>query len=141
IVAAGAPDGHAFLAFDARDGTPRWHAGTDAVQYASPMLTQLGGREVVLGAGNTLLFALDPATGEVLARAPHGGTDFYQGIVQPLALGEDAFLLKNQRLVSRCVRLEAGASADDAATRVEELWSTRHLRQNYNLAVTHDGLV
>ena len=137
IVAAGAPEGHAFLAFSTADGRLRWSAGTDTIQYQSPVLAEVGGEELVLGAGNNFLFGLEPETGTVRWRLAHGGNDFYQNVFQPLALGDDRLLLKNQRMSSRCVRL----AVEEDGAELEPLWSTRHLCQNYNMAVQHDGLL
>jgi hypothetical protein len=56
----------------------RWSAGTDVIQYQSPMLMRVGGEELMLGAGNTYLYGIEPASGVVRWRVAHGGGDFYQ---------------------------------------------------------------
>jgi outer membrane protein assembly factor BamB len=133
VVAAGAPDDGAFHAFDAATGAPRWRAGSDAIHYQSPILAEMDGEELVVGAGNSFLFGIEPATGAVRWRVKHGGADFYQQILQPLALGGGELLLKHQRGLSARVVVADGE--------LEELWRSRHLRGNYNLAVHHDGLL
>lgn len=137
IVAAGAPEQHAFLAFSTSDGALRWSAGTDAIQYQSPVLARLGGEELVLGSGNQYLFGLDPASGAVRWRVAHGGSDFYQNLYQPLVLGDERVLLKHQRMSSRCVQVVPG----EGTAALEPLWSSRYLSQNYNMAVQHEGLL
>ncbi len=136
IVAAGAGEDAAFLAFERADGTLRWSAGTDSVHYQSPILAPMGGEELLVGAGNSFLFGLDPADGSVHWRVPHAGSDFDQETVQPLALAEDELLLKSQRMFSRRVRVEGAGSG----ARLETNWSSRYLSQNYS-ALQWEGLL
>lgn len=136
VVAAGAGEDAAFLAFARADGTLRWSAGTDTVHYQSPILARMGGEELLVGAGNSFLFGLDPADGSVRWRLPHAGSDFEQETVQPLALLEDELLLKTQRMFSRRVRVEG----EGTSARLETSWNSRYLSQNYT-ALHWEGLL
>jgi len=137
IVAAGAGPGRELLAFATKDGALRWAGGEDEIDYASPLLTAIDGRELVLCAGNKRLSAFEPASGALAWSLPHGGQDFYATIQNPLVVEEGTLLLKNRQMSSRLVRLAGGEGAPE----LEELWSSRHLRQNYSLSVAHDGLL
>lgn len=137
LVAAGAGEGRHLMAFGTDDGTLRWSAGTDRVSYQSPILAELAGERLVLSGGNTSLLGIDPSDGSVRFRLAHGGQDFYAEVYQPLALGDGLFLLEHQRMGAQCVRL----APTESGFALEPAWSTRHLRQNYNSALTHDGLV
>jgi len=137
IVAAGAGPGRELLAFATKDGAPRWAGGEDGIDYASPLLASIDGRELVLCAGNKHLSAFEPASGALAWSLPHGGQDFYATIQNPLVVEEGTLLLKNRQMSSRLVRVASG----EGAPALEELWSSRHLRQNYSLSVAHDGLL
>ncbi len=134
IVEAGGPAGRAFAAFDAGTGELAWTAGTDRIEYQSPILATLGGREQIVCAGDTFAFGLDPRSGEVLWRMRHGGTDFYAKIIQPLVIDGEV-LIKHRQTNAKLLAFGPA----EAGYPVEKLWESRHINSNYQLPVAFDG--
>ena len=134
IVQVGGPRGEAFAAFDCRSGAVRWQAGTDRVEYQSPILMDVAGRELAICIGDTLAFGLDPKTGEEVWRTRHGGADFYAKIVNPLVIEGELFI-KHRQTHAKLVAL--GEPGADFA--LEQIWETRNINSNYSLPVAFDG--
>jgi outer membrane protein assembly factor BamB len=135
IVQTGGPAGHAITAFFAATGDVHWSTGTDKIEYQSPILTTQDGVEQVIGCGEKWLFGLDPGTGAQLWKFDHQGSDFYRRIVNPLMIEDELLFLKNR--ASESILLSVGTEADGFP--IEPLWATRAIKQNYNMAVYHDG--
>lgn len=123
VLTGGAPD-KAVTAFDKRTGTTVWRSGSDAVNYSSPVLARLGGREVVLWGGDTILAALDARDGKELWRYEHGGAGFFQRILNPVLVRPDEYLITHRPDSSVLLRTSANAKPETG-------WSTRELKLNY----------
>jgi outer membrane protein assembly factor BamB/enterochelin esterase-like enzyme len=123
VMTGGAPD-KAVTAFNKHTGATVWRSGSDVVNYASPVLAHLGGREVLLWGGDTILGALDPRTGKELWRYEHGGTGFYQRILNPILVRPGEYLITYKPDSSQLLRTSADAKPEPS-------WLTRELKLNY----------
>jgi len=141
VVMTGGDDG-AFTALDTASGEVVWRAGHGTVEYQSPLVLELAGREQLLGASDTTLFGLEPSTGAVLWTHDFFGAGFYARILNPTILPGDRLLLKHRDTLSKAIHVGAvdeGGGPDSFV--VTDLWSSRHLRLNYNTAIHHEGHV
>lgn len=138
VAQVGGGQGRAIAGFDPATGARRWTVGDDKVQYQSPVVMTLGGREVVVAAGETSLAGIDPATGTVVFEHPHGGApgDISVGSAVPVPAGEGRVFVKTHPEKSTMFRLTPGA---DGKVAVDTLWSQPVLRTTYVVPVYHDG--
>jgi len=136
IVQVGGPEGRAFAGFDAATGAIIWEAGTDVVDYQSPMLLDLLGERLVLCTGESKLFGVHPRTGSIRFEIPHDGEAFYAKVLNPLLIAPDTLFLKQSGTRSKLVQL---MNDSDDEPWLEGLWITRHIKQNYNQPVHHEG--
>jgi enterochelin esterase-like enzyme/outer membrane protein assembly factor BamB len=123
VMTGGTPD-KAVTAFNKLTGATVWRSGSDAVNYASPVLARLGGRQVLIWGGDTILAALDPRDGKELWRYEHGGTGFYQRILNPILVRPGEYLITSKPDSSQLLRTSADAKPEPG-------WLTRELKLNY----------
>ncbi len=119
-------EGRSVTALDRHTGAVRWTSGSDAVEYQTPTLMRLGGREAVLLAGAQWLLAFDASTGEELWQLRHAeGNEAEQSShVTPVA---DGRFLVNYDRGARLYRADAES--------VEEVWRTRAFANSLTLPV------
>jgi outer membrane protein assembly factor BamB/enterochelin esterase-like enzyme len=125
IVATGG-EGHAVTAFDRATGQPVWTSGDDSVNYQTPMLVELGGRQLLLVVTDRFLQGLDPTNGEILWQLQHTEGEQLEQSAHPTVIDGERFLVKYGR-GARMYRL-----TDDG---VEEVWQTRAFGNTYALPV------
>ncbi|HUG55209.1 MAG TPA: PQQ-binding-like beta-propeller repeat protein [Vicinamibacteria bacterium] len=138
VLEVGSDQGRAVAGFDLATGARRWSLGDDAVQYQSPALVRVGGRELVAAVGDRKLFLVDPATGQLAAEHGHGGEPGPIGVASavPLPAGEGRLFLKTHNDRSTMFALRP---APEGRVSVETLWTAPVLRTTYSLPVYHDG--
>ena len=136
VVQIGAPDA-VVAAFDLRTGEKKWTAGSDSVQYETPLLMEHGGRRVLVAAGMTKLFGIDPESGTVLWEYAHegGGHGYGASKLMPVAAGEGRLLLTHKGTASSMVRI----TERDGVAGVEKIWENSAIRHSYNDPVYHQG--
>jgi outer membrane protein assembly factor BamB len=138
VTGGGRTNGPAVLAYRASDGKPLWSAGQDQASYASPILTTLAGRRVVLSCNGGSLTAHDLATGEVLLNYPWGN-DKWPKASQPVMLGEDrVFLSAGYGLGCLILKVTSGAGGKLVAT---QLWKNMRMKTQFNSAAVRDGFL
>lgn len=126
VVIATGGEGHAVTAYDRATGEPRWTAGDDTVQYQTPMLVELGGREQILAVTDRVLSGIDPGDGTVLWSLRHTEGGQGEGSAHPTVLDDDRFLVKYQR------GAKLYRATDDG---VEVVWETRAFGNTFALPV------
>lgn len=83
IVQVGGRDA-CFVAFDKKTGTERWRALKDRASYAAPVLTEQGGKPVVVCLTGENVVGLDPASGSVYWSEPFPPSKMPIGISTPI---------------------------------------------------------
>ena len=140
-------EGTAIAGFDPATGKKKWSAADDAVGYQVPVPMTLGGRRQIIGAGETKLFGVDAASGEVFWEWEHGGSGGRGAhSMTPVPAGPNKIFLAHQDNASKLIELGEGEAAEgegDASHAVafDALWETRAIRNSYNVPVYHDGHV
>ncbi len=134
VVEIGAGSGKAIAGFDLKTGQPRWTAGEDKINYQSPVVIKTGGKEIVAATGDTKLFFLEPASGEILLEHPHGGDA--AEIVVPVPVENDRLLLRASQEKTDLIRIVSGA---DGKLSVEKVWTEGVFKNSYNVPVYYKG--
>jgi outer membrane protein assembly factor BamB len=138
IVTGGMTNGPTVLDYRRSDGKPLWHAGTDKASYASPILTTLAGRRVVLSCNAASLTAHDPDTGKILLRYPWTN-DKWPKASQPVVLdGNRVFLSAGYG--SGCMLLEVKQDADGNLAAMQ-LWKNMSMKTQFNSAAVRNGFL
>jgi len=138
VVTGGLTNGPTVLAYRRSDGAPLWRAGSDKASYASPLLSTLAGRRVVLSGNAASLTAHDPATGELLLNFPWTN-DKWPKASQPVVLERNRVFL-SAGYGAGCVLLEVKAGADGKLV-ATQLWRNLHLKAQFNSVAVRDGFL
>jgi outer membrane protein assembly factor BamB len=137
IVSAGGKDGKSLLAYDAATGAPVWHAGNRPINYSSPFLLKLAGREQIVMFNTEAITAHDPATGEVLWEHPWGKG--MPHVARPIAVGTNRVLFSSGYGVgSALLEIAPGADGKLAAT---EVWKTIRFQAKFSNPAERGGFV
>lgn len=138
VVQTGGEKGRALAGFDPATGERRWTVGDDAVQYQSPVTMTVGGREIVVAAGDVHLRGIDPATGRIVFEHAHGGEDYPSavGSAVPVPAGDGRVFLKTHSDKSTMFEIRKGP---DGTVSVQTLWVAPVLRTTYVIPVYRDG--
>lgn len=137
IVASGGTQGNAISAFDRESGQLIWASGSDSIEYQSPLLVELDGRLQLVYGGAEFLHGLDPEKGTELWKYRHGGDGFYKRILNPVLVGEDRLFMTYRGSEGVLLRITPAREG----YKVEEMWTSRHLRRNYNVPIYHQGYI
>jgi len=121
VVSVGAPTG-SLVAYDAESGKPVWSAGANRSSYASPVLTELLGEQLILSINEDLITAHRISDGEIVWEHDWlGNSDSDATTSQPIPLpGEKLFLSKGYGVGSTLLQLSRDESGKIVA---EALWN------------------
>ncbi len=134
IVHAGGKDDKGTLAFDVETGELNWSVAAGDHSYSSPQLCKIGEEELILMLTNMGLKLLDSQTG-VERLFYEWEFDGYRAL-QPQTVGGASILLSTGMGVgTRRIRV----SSSGAELSVEELWTSRHLKPDFNDFVIHEN--
>jgi outer membrane protein assembly factor BamB len=129
-------NGDSLAAYDRASGEPAWQAGDDRGSYTSPVLLTVAGREQIVVVNQKSVAGHDPATGELLWRAPW--PDPGERITPPLRIGADRLLVSaGYGVGSRLLQLVAR----DRGYAVLERWRSPRLKSKFAPMVARDGVV
>jgi outer membrane protein assembly factor BamB len=138
VTGGGHTNGPALLAYRVSDGKPLWRSGNDRASYASPILTRLAGRHVVLSCNGASLTAHDPATGEIVLDYPWGNNQWPKAS-QPVVLGEDRVFLSAGYGVG-CLMLKVTAALHGKLV-ATQLWKNMRMKTQFNSAAARNGFL
>jgi enterochelin esterase-like enzyme/outer membrane protein assembly factor BamB len=138
VAEIGADEGRAVAGFDPAAGTRLWKVGNDTIQYQSPVVLRVGGRDIVVALGDTRLFGIDPATGRLLFEYAHDGRPDPIGGASavPVPAGDGRLFVKTHADKSTMLRL---AESGGGAVTVQTVWTAPVLHTTYSPPVYHDG--
>jgi len=130
--------GACIVAFDKATGKVRWKTGEDLASYASPVVTRIGGRDLVFMFARGGLLAIDPAKGHSIASFPWRARILESvNASTPVIRGNELFISETYELGSALVRF--------TGERFEEVWTDRNRRRNramalhWNTPIEHAG--
>ncbi len=131
FVQTGGPDGHSLTGLNKKTGKALWSTGDEPVDYQSPVIVELAGREQIVAATNRSVSGLLAADGTVLWRVEHGLVE-RAGYSTPILLGPDTLPLtaRNESAAFRVTKSGDGFSA-------KQVWRSTNLKQNFAAPVVH----
>jgi enterochelin esterase-like enzyme/outer membrane protein assembly factor BamB len=137
VVEIGGDEDKMIGGLDPHSGELKWTAGTDKIEYHSPIVATFGGRSQVVAAGKDNAYGIDAATGQVLWNYAHGGDERAMGgfTIVPVPAGDDRLFLMNK--IDSSVMLSVTKGGD--GYEIEELWSNGAIKSSYVVPVYHDG--
>lgn len=136
ILPVGGP-GQGLVAFDQATGEVAWKSTDLEPAPASPILTDLAGREQLVVFGQKQIAGVDPADGRLLWSHPHE-TQYGLNISTPVAAGEDlVFCTSAYDGGSRMLRVSRQADGAKA----QELWFTNRVRVHFGNALRVGDMV
>ena len=132
--------GSAVVAFDKLTGDVRWQTGDDLASYASPVLAEVGGSDVVFVFAREGLLAIDPQAGKTTATFPWRARRLESvNASSPVVVGDEVFISETYELGSALVRY--------AGAKFEEIWTDRGRRRDramalhWNTPIAHEGFL
>ncbi len=133
VIAPVGGEGASLVAFDQKTGDVRWQALSFKNSHSSPRVVEIAGEQQLVAFMAQELIGVDPDTGALRWRYPHGN-QWNHNITVPLVVAGDA--APEGRQTSSIVFLsspQAGArglrlSRDGESILLEELWSTRRIQ-------------
>ncbi|GIW90454.1 MAG: dehydrogenase [Pirellulaceae bacterium] len=129
----GSPTG-TYVAVNPQNGQIIWRAGSDPCGYATPLLVQHGGRDLLVGWTPEHVLGIDPQDGRLLWQIPYPVT-YGVSIASPI-VEENIVLVSGYWEGTKAIRL--GQAPDEARLLWEE---TRNLRGLMAQPLYRDGLV
>lgn len=138
VVEIGAGEGKAIAGMDPDDGTVQWSIGDDKIQYHSPVVAELGGRQLILAIGAKTLFGIDAASGKAIFSHEHDGDERAMGgaTIVPVPAGANRVFLMNKIDSSTMLEIKPG---DGGEWSIAELWSNNAIKTSYVVPAYHDG--
>jgi outer membrane protein assembly factor BamB len=131
-------NGSAVVAFEKSTGKVRWKTGEDLASYASPVVANDSGRDVVYAFARSGLLAIDPQQGKPLASFAWRSRKLESvNASSPVVKGSEVFISETYELGSALVRFTGDS--------FEEVWTDRGRRRDrsmalhWNTAIEHDG--
>jgi len=121
IVAIGADDDGALVAFNKLNGEVVWQYTDDGPSYASPIAVDLAGRRQIVTFMQTRMLGVAAETGDVLWQFPHT-TQHTMNVIAPVVSG-DLVVLSGFREGARAARITKKGEALSA----KQVWHRRNL--------------
>jgi outer membrane protein assembly factor BamB len=137
VIVSGGDVGPTLLAYDARDGKPRWQAGTDPAAYDSPAPATIAGRQEIVLVSGGAVSGFDRSSGAVRWSFPWPGNP--ARAAQPMLLpGDRIFISAAYGMGCTMLQVSANSAGDQS---VKPLWRNKNLRTIFNNAVCKDGFI
>lgn len=131
-----------FVAFDKMNGEEIWLTqGTDGQRsYVSPILSEFGGKQYILGASASDLFILDPENGEIKASYKYFDPSLWEwqpkGIIwanSPVVKGNMIFLSIGYNYPAKMLKI------NDDASSLEEVYTDTVMDNHHHGLIEKDG--
>ncbi len=122
------PSGSAIVAFDKATGKVRWQTGNDLASYSSPIVAQIGGRDVVFMFARNNLLAIDPEKGQTVSQFPWRSRRLESvNASTPVIVGNEVFVSETYEVGSALVRFDG--------SKFSEVWTDRNRRRDRAMAL------
>lgn len=136
VVTPGSTRGPSLLAYDRKTGQLRWQSGDDESSYASPLLTTLAGRSVILNNAARSLTLHDPATGKLLAEHVWG-VEKWPKASQPVVIAPDrVFLSAGYGMGCQLLKVEVNAEGE---VTLDTVWTSMKMKTQFNSPAYHQA--
>jgi len=133
VVQTGGSDGRAISGIDKRTGKTLWSLGDAEVEYQSPAMLRLAGRDQVVAVSGQQVNGIEPATGKLLWEQALGEEDGVGG-ASPTPAGDNRFLI-----ITGPGAAVYQVDGNDEKYTISEVYRTQALGNTYALPVLHEG--
>ena len=121
--------------FDLKTGETRWSSENDNAQCQSPTLMKIANKQMIVAAGMTKLFGLDPTSGKKLFEYEHGGTGARGAFsIVPVQIDSQRIFIAHDDRSSSIVKVES----QDKKFNATKSSTTRAIQNTFNVPVFHD---
>ncbi len=131
VLETGGTKSNAISGFDKNSGKLLWTAGTDTVNYQSPIFASIAGQPHLLFAGNKYIYGLDHRSGKKFWEFNHKSQN--QSFTPVVTRANRIMLMGN----NESMLVEVSKDGDNFQTR--ELWKSREIKQTLAPTVYHEG--
>jgi outer membrane protein assembly factor BamB len=131
VLETGGTKSNAISGFDKNSGKLLWTAGTDTVNYQSPIFASIAGQPHLLFAGNKYIYGLDHRSGKKFWEFNHKSQN--QSFTPVVTESNRIMLLGN----NESMLVEVSKAGDNFQAR--ELWKSREIKQTLTPTVYHEG--
>ncbi len=135
IVSAGGKNEQSLVAYNATDGSPAWGAGTGEINYSSPFLRTLAGREQILMFNTATLSSHDPITGALLWE--YGWPSGRPNVAQPVVAGPNRVLVSSGYAYGS--ELLEISPVPSGGFNVSRIWKSARFQAKFSNPVVRDG--
>lgn len=118
--------------FNKNSGELIWSAGSDTVNYQSPIVINVDGESHLVCVGNKYLYGLNPQTGAMYWKYFHNGG---AQSINPVLVGEKKLFFRTTGREGVLGQI----NKDGDSYKLEELWRTRQGSSRNNVSVLHDN--
>lgn len=129
-------DGAGLVAFNRKDGSVKWKTQGFRNSFSSPRIVEILGEPQVMVFMAEELIGVNPDTGELRWRYPHGN-QWEHNITLPIVVDGNTIFLSSPQAGARGLRL----SAEGGTIEVEEIWATRRIQFYHGSSVRYGGWV
>lgn len=136
VLPIGGENGKSITGFDAQTGKMKWSMGDDMVNYQSPVLMSISGKQRIIAANDKKIFVIDRVTGNNLLEYEHGGDENIAATLVPLPLDQDRLLLRNKRESTDLIKFSVNGQGSLTANK---LWSASIFKYSYDPPVYYKG--
>ncbi len=137
ICQLGGEEAGSIVAYDLNNGEVKWNWAGDGTSYASPMVLELDGQNVIIAETAEKIVALNAATGEAgweMDYVPEGRGGY--NAVTPIYNGQ-LLIFSGSNRGTKALKLEK----DGAGISATEVWANEDNSVVYNSPILKDGLV
>ncbi len=137
LVEVGGKAGHAFVAFNKKNGALIWASQTDKPGYSSPLAITVNGTRQILFFCAGGLFSVSPEDGKLFWQYPWT-TEYDANIAIPIFIAPDkVFISTNYGVGAAVVQIEENNGKFSAET----VWKHRKMKNHFNTSVLHENYI
>lgn len=127
------------VAFDLLSGAERWRSSDELASYSTPVVTRLGGEELLLSWMRDRFLVVEPATGRIRASRRYRADELFSVVAaSPVASGTEVLLSETYGPGSLLMAL-AGGRLDVVREDAGRGRPRESLRAHWSTPVLHDG--
>ncbi len=119
------------IAFDLKTGDKKWEWSNEGAGYASPSLTKMDGKTILVAESVKSLIGVDPADGKLLFQAPFAGQGMAYNAASPIIDGSTVICTGHGTTAFKVEKKGDGYAAT-------EIWNNKDGTQ-FNTPVLHEG--
>jgi outer membrane protein assembly factor BamB len=135
-------NGSAIIAFDKKTGEEKYRLGNELASYASPVVTEIGGKRVGLYFARGGLLGFDPQAGRQLFHYKwRSRLEESVNAANPVVIGDRVFITECYEKGSALLKLTPGWKVEEVWTDADRDYNEKALMAHWNTPVLDGGFV